>query len=147
MPGKSKAAALFAMSALMAGCASVSLDSPAPVTEKSQASAPQAYTVKSIDGNFDGEFIGMPAPDSKFAKLKIGMSMQTVTGLIGAPDSADRHETGKRWIPFYFGTDAQRVEALYKGEGCLTYTGGNVYGEGGAQLIRVIVDSGGNCME
>lgn len=144
---KINGAALFAMSAFMAGCASVSLDPPAPVTEKSQAAAPQTYTVASIDGNFDGEFIGMPAPDSKFAKLKIGMSMQTVAGLIGAPDFADRRETGKRWIPLYFGTDAQRVLALYKGEGCLTYTGGNVYGEGGAQLIRVVVDPSGQCME
>ena len=147
MSVKIKTAALFAMSALAAGCASVSLDTPTASSENTQASAPQTYTVKSVDGNFDGEIIGMPAPDSKFAKLKIGMSMQTVVGLIGAPDFADRHETGKRWIPFYFGTDAQRVEALYKGEGCVTYTGGNVFGEGGAQLMRIIVDTTGKCME
>jgi hypothetical protein len=149
MPVKINAVAWLAMSALMTGCAGVSLDTPAPVVsaDTTRASTPQTYTVKSIDGNFDGEIIGMPASDSKFAKLKIGMSMQAVTGLIGGADFVDRHETGKRWIPFYFGTDAQRVEALYKGEGCLTYTGGNVFGEGGAQLIRVVVDATGTCME
>jgi len=141
MTGKIKTAALFAMLALMAGCSSVSLDTPG----QAPAPEPESHTVTSIDGKFDGEIIGTPVPGGKLAKVKIGMSMRDVVSLIGAPDRADRHETGKRWIPLYFGTDAQRVEALYKGEGCLTYTGGNVYGEGGAQLIRITVDSTGAC--
>lgn len=74
------------------------------------------------------------------------MSMREVANLIGGPHDISRHETGKRWIPFYFGNDAQRVEAFYKGEGCLTYTGGNVFGAGGNELIRIVVDTKGTCM-
>ena len=119
-----------------------------PVTAKGKATTatPGARTVKSEDGSFDGEIIGTPAAGSKLAKVKIGMTMHEVNALIGAPDDMDRHETGKRWIPFYFGDDVQRMEALYKGEGCLTYTGGNQFGGGGGQVIRITVDSTGACI-
>ena len=75
------------------------------------------------------------------------MTMREVNGLIGAPDDLIRHETGKRWIPFYYGNYAQRMEVLYRGEGCLTYTGGNVFGGGGNQLIKIEVDGTGKCIE
>jgi hypothetical protein len=39
------------------------------------------------------------------------------------------------------------MQALVKNEGCLTYTGGNVFGGGGNQLIKVEVDSSGKCLE
>ncbi|HEU4621959.1 MAG TPA: hypothetical protein VFS42_07025 [Burkholderiaceae bacterium] len=73
--------------------------------------------------------------------------MREVNELIGAPFDMVRHETGKRWIPFYFGNDAQRLQVLYKDEGCLTYTGGNIFGGGGNELIRITVAPKGNCME
>ena len=103
--------------------------------------------VKSMDGTFDGEIVGTPAPASKFAKLRIGMTMREVNAAIGTPDDLTRHETGKRWIPFYFGDDAQRMQALVRNEGCLTYTGGNVFGGGGNQLIRIEVDRSGKCFQ
>ena len=111
------------------------------------AKAPAANTriVKSRDGKLEGELVGTPARGSKFAKLQIGMRMSEVNSLIGTPDDLDRHETGKRWIPFYFGSDAQRMQVLYKGEGCLTYTGGNVFGGGGNELIRVTADPSTRC--
>jgi hypothetical protein len=113
----------------------------------SPAASPQSESetqiVKSIDGSFEGEIVGHIAPDSRFAKLKIGMTMSEVNKLIKAPDDLQRHETGKRWIPFYFGDDAQRMQATYTGEGCLTYTGGNVFGGGGNQLIRITADTEG----
>ena len=123
---------------LLSACAA---QQPAPSTSTatgtsaSTASAPPspfgpARLVKSRDGRFDGELTGTPAPGGKFSKLTIGMTMSEVTSLIGGPDNLTRHETGKRWIPFYFGSDAQRVQVLYRGEGCLTYTGGNVFGGG-----------------
>ncbi|HEY0663888.1 MAG TPA: hypothetical protein VGD18_04695, partial [Thiobacillaceae bacterium] len=65
--------------------------------------------------------------------------------LIRTPDDMSRHETGKRWIPFYFGDDVQRIEVLYKGDGCLTYTGGNAFGGGGDQLIIITADPSGKC--
>lgn len=126
-----KAGLLTAMatSMLLGGCATQqgnSQSSTAASTGSSsgQASTPGARTVKSRNGQFDGEIVGTPAPNSKFAKLQIGMTMGEVSSLIGGPDDMIRHETGKRWIPFYFGNDAERIQVLYRGEGCLTHTGG-----------------------
>lgn len=131
----------------LSGCAAQRGGSSAGTAEAPQPSSPNGRIVKSQDGTFDGEIVGTPAANSKFAKLKIGMTMREVNGLIGAPDDLIRHETGKRWIPFYFGDDAQRMQALVKNEGCLTYTGGNVFGGGGNQLIKIEVDSTGKCLD
>lgn len=144
-------AAALAFSALIAGCATQKTASPqandASTATKSTSSTPGARTVKSRNGTFDGEIIGTPAATSRFAKLEIGMSLREVSNKIGAPDDMVRHETGKRWIPFYLGNDAQRLQVLYKGEGCLTYTGGNVFGGGGNELIAITVDPKGECLE
>jgi hypothetical protein len=142
-------AAALAVAVLLAlsGCAAQRGGASGGAAEAPQPSSPNGRIVKSQDGTFDGEIVGTPAANSKFAKLKIGMTMREVNGLIGAPDDLIRHETGKRWIPFYFGDDAQRMQALVKNEGCLTYTGGNVFGGGGNQLIKIEVDSSGKCLE
>ncbi len=84
-----------------------------------------------------------PAAGSKFSKIKIGMQFEQVNDLIGTPNSITRNETGKRWIPFYFGSDVMRMQASYKGEGCLTYTGGNQFGSSGGELITITVDPAG----
>ncbi|MGZ8259403.1 MAG: hypothetical protein ACXWUL_02500 [Caldimonas sp.] len=149
--------ALAACCALIAACSSTpqtasqgGTTSAAPAAVPAQpAASPFGLTrvVKSRDGTFDGEIVGTPARNSKFAKLQIGMQMEEVTALIGGPDNMARHETGKRWIPFYFGSDAQRVQALYRGEGCLTYTAGNVFGGGGNTLIRITATPLATCME
>ncbi len=148
---------LCAGCAALFGCATPG-SSPTPAaTAAAPAVAPApsvtpygtARTVKSRDGSFDGEWIGTSAPGGKFSKLKIGMPLDEVTGLIGGPDNMVRHETGKRWIPFYFGSDAQRLQTLYRGEGCLTFTAGNVFGGGGGGnvLIRVTSTTHVDCME
>ena len=111
-----------------------------PATSSSTAKPSNTRTVKSRDGRFDGEIVGNPAPNSKFAKLKIGMELNEVSQLIGAANTMNSHETGKRWIPFYFGNDTRRVQLDYTGEGCLFFTGGNVYGGGGNELIRIVAD-------
>lgn len=100
-----------------------------------------------MDGTYSGEIVGTIKPGSKFSKLKIGMTMAQVQKLIKAPDDMTRHETGKRWIPFYFGNDSQRLQTFYEGEGCLTYTGGNVFGGGENQLIRIAADATRACFE
>jgi hypothetical protein len=146
--GTTGAAALaVAVILALSGCAAQRGGASGSSAEAPQPSSPGGRVVKSQDGTFDGEIIGTPAPNSEFAKLRIGMTMREVNGLIGAPDDLIRHETGKRWIPFYFGDDAQRMQALVKNEGCLTYTGGNVFGGGGNQLIKIEVDSTGKCLE
>ena len=122
---------------------------PAPAaTAAKPADASGVRIVKSRNGKFDGEMIGTPTASSKFAKLQIGMEFNEVTQLIGGPSAMHTHETGKRWIPFYFGNDATRMQADYSGEGCLAFTGGSVFGGGGNELIRITADpSGTKCRE
>jgi hypothetical protein len=78
------------------------------------------------------EELGKPAPGSKFAKLKIGMTLAQVEKLIGHPTRQWQHPTGKASIPFYFGPDRWVVQYAYKGEGVLTFN------SGGEQLLTQI---------
>lgn len=78
------------------------------------------------------EALGKPAPGSKFAKLKIGMTLVQVEKLIGPPTRQWQHPTGKASIPFYFGPDRWVVQYAYKGEGVLTFN------SGGEQLLTQI---------
>jgi hypothetical protein len=123
---------------------------PAPAAAPPAANATSPYgpirRVKSKDGRFEGEVVGAVAPGSRFARLQIGMTLEEVTALIGAPDNMVRHETGKRWIPFYYGNDSQRVQVLYRREGCLTFTGGNVFGGGGNELVRITATQRQDCL-
>ena len=95
--------------------------------------------MKSRDGSFDGEIIGTPAPESKFAKVRIGMGLRQVEDLIGRSDDEDSHITGKQFIPFFFGGDTHRLEAFYKTEGVLTFSPGHFGGTPNV-LIRIHVD-------
>ena len=68
--------------------------------------------------------IGTPAPGSKFAKLKLGMTMKEVFAKIGRPDAQWHRPTGKSHIPFYYGDDRWVEECSYKKEGRLTFNSG-----------------------
>ena len=95
-----------------------------------------------------GPIVGTPRPGSKFARLKIGMPMEEVQNVMDrAPDRSHTYESGKRWIPFYFGSDARRMQALYKGEGCLIFTSGNAWGGGGGELLGIEHDATGRCYQ
>lgn len=136
-------ASVLAAFVSIAGCAAstkISEPAAAPATKSSDLNTP-----KSKESGAEGQIIGTPAKNSKFAKLRPGQTFRQVSDLIGPPDDMTRHETGKRWIPFYYGGDAQRLQMYYKNEGCLTYTGGNVFGGGGNELIRITVDPKGGC--
>lgn len=139
---------ILMLAGLLTACASsqTKTASTQPAATPAATPAPSnTKIVKSTDGSFEGEIVGTIAPNSRFSKLKIGMTLSEVNALIKAPDDLRRHETGKRWIPFYYGNDAQRMQALYIGEGCLTYTGGNVFGGGSNQLIRITADTTRSC--
>jgi len=121
------------------GCSSISLE---PTVQE-----PPVRKVKSINGQFDGEVAGTAAPGSRFAQLRIGMEALPVQKLIGVADAMYSHDTGKRWIPFYLGSDARRIVTHYKGEGCLTFTGGTLWGGGYNELIRIDNDPSGRCYQ
>lgn len=92
--------------------------------------------------------IGKAQPGSRFARLQVGMPMSEVQEVMGrSPDRLHTYESGKRWIPFYFGNDARRMQVLYKGEGCLIFTAGNVWGGAGGDLIGIEHDASGKCYQ
>jgi hypothetical protein len=141
-------AASIAVPLLLAACASSPPKSTSTEPSANAASTPNKRLVKSKDGSFSGEVIGTPAPDSKFAKLQIGMSMSEVQETLGrSPDRWHTYESGKRWIPFYFGNDARRMQALFKDEGCLILTDGNVWGGAGGDVIQIEADPSGACYQ
>jgi len=77
---------------------------------------------------------------SPLAKIKIGMTAQEVSNILGMPTNQVSYASGKAWIPFYFGDDARRTEWSYKGIGRVVFSGGNVYGGGGGHVERVDYD-------
>jgi len=103
---------------LTIGCAS---------TNKSQtptASQPAASSAKAPDSGIVGDF---PA-DSPFAKIQLGMTQGQVHEILGQPTDTKSYQTGKAWIPFYFGPDVMRTDEFYKGVGIVTYTGAGMGG-------------------
>ena len=128
-----KSLAMLAAAILIAGCAA-----------QRTAGAPPANAAADTD---QGQVIGSPIRDGKFVKLKIGMTLNEVSRLIGGGDEQNHYPTGKGWIPFYFGADSQRIEILYRGEGCLVFTGGNIFGGGSNELIRIENDPKGSCYQ
>ena len=119
---------------ILFGCASKQKPAPPSATAKAAV-----RSVMSADGLVKGEIVGTPAPDSKFSRLQIGMTLEQVEKLIGRPNNSDSRITGKQYQPFYFGGDTQRTEAFYKGEGQLTFS--NTHPDSAADtLIRIMVD-------
>lgn len=144
---------LVSVVAFLSACAA---NQPAPsasptAAAPAAASAPapsDMQSVKSRDGSYQGEITGQARPGSKFAGLQVGMSMEEIQTVMGrTPDRLHTYESGKRWIPFYFGNDARRMQVLYKGEGCLVLTGGNVWGGAGGDLVSIHHDATGACYQ
>jgi outer membrane protein assembly factor BamE (lipoprotein component of BamABCDE complex) len=74
------------------------------------------------------------------AKIRIGMTSTEVQSILGAPTSEKNFESGKRWIPWYYGSDVRRTEWAYKGLGRVLFTGGNQWGAGAGDVQRVDYD-------
>jgi hypothetical protein len=102
---------------LSAGCASTN-KTPAQSTD--QSAQLSALPESRIEGNF-------PA-NSPFSKIRLGMSQGQVHEILGQPTDTKSYQTGKAWIPFYFGPDVMRTEEFYKGVGIITYTGAGIGG-------------------
>ena len=146
-----KSLVLITCAGVLAACASSPSQPQAPATPVAGtvvSSSPASRIVKSIDGKYTGEVIGVIAEGSRYSKLKIGMSTDDVQAVFGrTPDRSHTYESGKRWIPFYFGNDARRMQVLYKDQGCLIFTGGNAWGGGGGDLIQIEADPSGKCYQ
>lgn len=92
---------------------------PASAAPAAEASGDKKE-VKGING-WTGTITGKPAKNSKFNRLKIGMSPKQVTDLIGQPNDQSAHITGKAFIPFYYGSGGNEIVYYYKGLGRLYF--------------------------
>jgi hypothetical protein len=131
--GIKKQLVLIISIAFLVGCAAQQqakqTDTPAKSTttaDKSSATAEQKTKTQ------DGEMVGTPAPNSKFAKIKLGMSKKQVLDLIGRPSDQNSRVSGKAWIPYYYGEDRYETMFYYKAEGSLLF--------GGERLTGIYVD-------
>lgn len=102
---------------LSTGCASTNKSTGQAASKP----APASHSAESvIEGN-------IPA-GSPFAKIQIGMTQGQVHEILGQPTDAKTYQTGKAWIPFYFGPDTMRTDEFYKGVGSVTYAGAGIGG-------------------
>ncbi|MCR8958630.1 hypothetical protein M0765_013105 [Variovorax sp. S2] len=113
------------------------MDAKGNVIDSSKVEAGSGRTVKGLNG-YEGEITGVPARNSKFSRLQIGMSARQVTDLAGQPTDQGAYVTGKAFIPFYFGSDRHRYEMTYKGQGRLVFAGGGMGDYSGGNLIWII---------
>jgi hypothetical protein len=107
------------------------------VVDSSKVESGYGKTVKGR-GDWEGEITGVVVPNSKFAKLEIGMSMREAVDNVGQPTDQGAYVTGKAWIPFYFGSDRHRYEMTFKGQGRLIFAGGSLGNFTGGNLIWII---------
>ena len=108
------------------------------VTDPRKVEAGYGQKLKGLN-DWEGEITGKPAAGSKFGQLKIGMTSAQVMGIVGQPNDQGAHPTGKAFIPFYFGSDKYRYEAVYKGQGRLLFSGGGGFGwDSNTYLIWII---------
>ena len=107
------------------------------VVDSSKVEGGYGKTVKGR-GDWEGEITGVVLPNSKFAKLQIGMSMREAVDNAGQPTDQGAYMTGKAWIPFYFGSDRHRYEMTFKGQGRLIFAGGSLGNLTGGNLIWII---------
>ncbi len=107
------------------------------VVDSSKVEAGSGRKVKGM-GGWGGEITGRPAPNSRFTRLQIGMSMRQAVDLAGQPTDQGAYITGKAFIPFYFGSDRNRYEMVFKNQGRLIFAGGSLGDYAGGNLIWII---------
>jgi hypothetical protein len=158
--GKFTAAAAMMLAAILNGCVQTSggtasrpenrtdagvaarkagpgMNAAGEVVDASKVESGYGRKVKGIN-DFDGEVTGVSLPGSAFSQLQIGMGMKQVLDILGPPTDQGAYITGKAFIPFYFGSDRNRTELLYRGQGRLIFAGGSFGNLGAANLIWVI---------
>ncbi len=110
--------------AFATACASPPVKTEPPVAAKEET-APAKEAIRKERAAPEAEIVGKPAAGSKFARLRIGMTLKEVERLIGPPTRQWQHPTEKASTPYYFGPDRWVIQYAYKNEGVLTFN----YGE------------------
>ena len=75
---------------------------------------------------------------SPLSKIELGMSDTRVRKLIGDPDDSTSYQTGKAWIPFYYGTDVARTDWIFDGQGRVVFSINRYSGQ--FKVINVMYD-------
>lgn len=86
-------------------------------------------------------FVQIPNPipqDTRFARLRLGMTKQDAEALLGLPDHSLHYANDGARIPFYASDDSSRWETSYRGQGRLLFSGAWLTGE--VRLIRIEYD-------
>lgn len=79
-----------------------------------------------------------PPAESALAKIEEGMDPVRVQSILGEPDRQHTYPTGKRWIPFYYGSDLTRTEWRYRGQGRVVFSHNRW--SGSLKVIRVLYE-------
>lgn len=108
--------ALLMLALGLGACASGGGDAAAPAKAQPAATAPPA--------------------GSPMAQINNGMTEIEVRKALGEPDSSNSYQTGKAWIPFYYGPDTARTDWVYTGKGRVVFSR-NRY-SGGLKVVRVL---------
>ncbi len=77
-----------------------------------------------------------PPPGHEFTKVELNMNGNDVLRILGDPDHSNVYQTGKAFIPFYYGPDTARSDWMYTGEGRIVFSR-NRY-SGALKVIRVL---------
>lgn len=122
----------LALALAAVGCHTTDSASDKPAKTEAKAEAKAAAASKPA--------VPVPA-DSAFAKVKVGMGMKEVYDLIGPPTDTSSHLTGKQFIPYYYGGDTHRVEAIYKGQGRIVFSPPHAF-TGDVRVIEINYNPG-----
>ena len=79
-----------------------------------------------------------PPAGHPLAKVHEGMAPSQVAEAIGPPTSEQSYQTGKAWIPFYWGSDLSRTDWKYEGQGRVVFSHNRW--SGSQRVIRVDYD-------
>jgi len=79
-----------------------------------------------------------PPAGHRMARLEEGMVPSRVREIMGEPTSEQTYQTGKAWIPFYYGSDTHRTDWKYAGDGRVVF--GHNRWSGSMKVIRIDYD-------
>jgi hypothetical protein len=108
-----------------------------PVREATQIRPGDTVAALAAQHGFDPLPAPIP-PETRFARLRLGMTKQDAEALLGRPDASLHHANEGARIPFYASDDSSRWETFYRGQGRLTFSGAWLTGE--VRLIRIEYD-------
>lgn len=114
-----------------------------PLPRVARESVPQVragddVVALAVEHGFDPVPVAVP-DNTRFSRLRIGMTKQDAEALLGRPDAALHYANEGARIPFYASDDSSRWETFYRGQGRLLFSGAWLTGE--VRLIRIEFDA------